>query len=193
MSGKVLASSRQDRANAVLVIVDVLTDYRFPDGARLRRQAIPALRNLSALRRRLRGHDIPVVYANDNRGRWRSDMREVIARCMPMLADGLAPESDDYLVLKPKQSAFYATPLAELLHDLGSRLIVLAGIAGDGCVLCTAIDAHLRGYRVVVPRDCVASLSGARNRRALDILDESFGIDTRTGRRIDRNLLARGS
>jgi len=190
MNGTGLASSRHARANAVLVIVDVLTDYKFPDGARLRRQALPALRNLSALRVRLHGHGIPVVYANDNRGRWRSDMREIIARGAPMLADGLAPGRDDYLVLKPKQSAFYATPLAELLHDLGSELIVLAGIAGDGCVLCTAIDAHLRGYRVVVPRDCVASLSGARNRRALDILGESFGIDTRAGRRVDRRMLA---
>jgi nicotinamidase-related amidase len=179
-------------AKAALILIDVITDYAFPDGQRLRRAAPPALARIVALRRRLHAAGIPVIYANDNRGRWRSDFRELTARSVtaeaPAIAD-LLPGRDDYFVLKPKQSGFYATPLAELLHHLGTRTVVLAGLAGDGCVLCTAIDAHLRGYRVIVPRDCVASVSPARNRRALQILAESFGIDTRSGARITRRTL----
>jgi len=192
MSKVPLKAAGAPPALAALILIDVITDYAFSGGARLRRAAPPALARIVALRRRLQAAEIPVIYANDNRGRWRSDVRELASRSVaagaPAIA-GLLPDRSDYVVLKPKQSGFYATPLAELLHHLGVRTVVLAGLAGDGCVLCTAIDAHLRGYRVIVPRDCVASISPARNRRALQILAESFGIDTRAGARITRRTL----
>ena len=69
----------------------------------------------------------------------------------------LGPQHDDYAVVKPKHSGFYATPLELLLTHLGARSLVLTGLAGDACVLLTAADAYLRAYRLFVPGDCVAS------------------------------------
>jgi nicotinamidase-related amidase len=56
---------------------------------------------------------------------------------------------------------------------------VVVGIAGDGCVLCTASDAHIRQRGVMVPRDCMASITDGRNDNAVSYLCESLRLDTR--------------
>jgi nicotinamidase-related amidase len=116
---------------------------------------------------------VPTVYANDNFGLWRSDFHSVVRDCMRpggrgrALVEHLHPARNDYFVLKPKHSGFHATPLDLLLRQLGVEELIVTGVAGDGCVLYTAADAHLRDYRVVVPEDCIASESEARTERAL--------------------------
>ncbi len=108
---------------------------------------------------------VPVIYANNNFGHWRSDFRQAVEHCLhgggrgAKLAETLLPDAEDYFILKPKNSAFYATPLAELLQFLDVKTLVLTGIATDSCVLFTANDAHLRNYSVVVPADCVAAIN----------------------------------
>src|SRR5690606_34076660 len=98
------------------------------------------------------------------RGRWRSDRSELIARCSRpgslgrALVQRLAPADEDYFIFKPKHSGFFATPLAALLEHLGTRTLVLTGVTTEQCVLFTAIDAYVRDYEIVVPRDCVAGL-----------------------------------
>ena len=69
----------------------------------------------------------------------------------------MRPDRRDYFILKPKHSAFFSTPLELLLEHLGARTLILTGLLADSCILFTAQDAHLRGYRVVVPSDCVAA------------------------------------
>ncbi len=76
------------------------------------------------LKRRAKAAGIPVIYANDNFGRWKSDFRWILERCLQEgdarrpLAERLAPDEDDYFVLKPKHSAFFATTLHTLLRYL---------------------------------------------------------------------------
>ena len=62
-------------------------------------------------------------------------------------------------VLKPKHSAFYCTPLDILLSHLKTKTIILAGFAGNICVLFTANDAYMRNFKLIVPRDCIGSNS----------------------------------
>jgi nicotinamidase-related amidase len=83
------------------------------------------------------------------------------------VARRLRPTADDYFVLKPKHSGFFSTPLDILLRYLGVDTVVLAGFAADICILLTANDAYMRDYRVVVPRDCVASNTRAKTEFAL--------------------------
>ncbi len=89
----------------------------------------------------------------------RSNGREVVSL--------LVPEPEDYSVLKPKHSGFYATSLPVLLEWLGATTLILTGFAGNICVLYTANDAYMRGYELIVASDGVASESEAENRRAL--------------------------
>jgi len=55
----------------------------------------------------------------------------------------------------------------ELMAALPNTLI-LTGIAGNFCVLFTAHDAYMRDFKLVVPRDCLASEKEADNRNALE-------------------------
>jgi len=174
-----------ERCGRALLIVDMINALDFAGGPGMLDDAIAAAHAIAALKKQLRARGVPVIYANDNFGRWRSDFREVVGCCLARgvtgrpLAELLAPEDDDYVVLKPKQSAFYATPLAVLLRQLDVDDLIITGIAGDGCVLVTAYDAHLREFRVHVPEDCTASQTRARNRRALQQIRAALDGDTR--------------
>src|SRR5688500_2140833 len=188
-----------DDAPVALVIVDVINDLQFPGGERLLRHALPMADRLSALKRRAKAAGIPVIYANDNFGRWKSDFRRILERCLQdgargrPLAQRLAPDEDDYFVLKPKHSAFFATTLHVLLRYLGVRTVILTGLTANSCVLFTAADAFMRDFHLVVPADCVASIDVTDNRRALEHMRKTLGADVRSSRSIALSRLAAGT
>jgi nicotinamidase-related amidase len=179
-----------DRASIALIVLDVVNDLEFPGGDRLLRHAVPMARRLAALKRRFKQAGLPVIYVNDNYGRWRSDFRRLTARCRRAGVRGrpvvelLVPDEDDYFVLKPKHSGFFSTTLDLLLAHLGARTLVLGGIAGNICVLFTASDAYMRDFRLVVPADCVASETAERNRRALEVMRTVLKAETTPSTRL---------
>lgn len=156
-----------------LLLIDVINDFDFPGSDDLLRHALPASRKLARLKERMSAAGIPVIYVNDNFGRWQSDFKEQIEQCTRPsckgheVAKALLPHSDDYFVLKPKHSGFYSTSLDVLLGVLGVDTLVLGGFAGDICVLYTANDAYMRDYQLIVASDCVASESVTANKAAL--------------------------
>ena len=185
-----LAEDRAAGATALLVI-DMLSTWDFPDGEAMLAAAARIAPCIADLRRRCRAAGVPVIYANDNQGRWRSDFREVVAAALEhggrgaRIAELLKPGGDDYFVLKPKHSGFHATPLDLLLRHLQVRRLVVTGVSGDQCVLYTVADARMHDYEIVVPRDCVASLSAERDRRLLDYLAEVSQVQTPVGREVE--------
>jgi nicotinamidase-related amidase len=52
-------------------------------------------------------------------------------------------------------------------------------VAGNICVLHTAYDAHVRGYSIVIPRDCIASNTVKDQTFALQQFRKVLAIDTR--------------
>ena len=154
-----LHGNAPDRSPVVLLLVDVINDMEFAEGGALLEQALPAAGRIAELKHAAKAAGIPVIYANDNFGRWRSDFRDVVERCLTSgvrgepVAQLLLPEPDDYFVLKPKHSAFHATPLDTLLTYLQATRVVLAGFTADACVLVTAAEAHMRDYEIFVPED----------------------------------------
>ncbi|HEU4459766.1 MAG TPA: isochorismatase family cysteine hydrolase [Methylibium sp.] len=170
--------------DAALLIVDMIGTWQFPDGAAMlaRAQAIaPRIARLAAGFRRA---GLPVVYVNDNHGQWRSDFKHLLAAAagagaaQARLVERLKPADDDYFVLKPKHSAFYATPLELLLDHLGSLRLVLTGVTADQCVMATAMDAKQREREVIVAGDAVAALDDARTEAALRHCREALQIAT---------------
>lgn len=173
-----------------LLITDMISRWRFPEGRPLLLQAARIAPAIAALKARCRRAGVPVIYANDNQGMWRSDFRHVVEDALARGGTGarialqLAPDDDDYFVLKPKRSGFFATPLDLLLRHLAVRRLIVTGVASDQCVAHTAADARLRDYDVVVPSDCIAANSADRNRRALRHLEEAVRVPTTPGPRI---------
>ena len=169
--------------DAVLVI-DVLSDFRFGDGAALLRRFRPRIAPIAALLARARAAGVPVVYANDNFGRWRSSLLDVVDRLResnPGVWRTLAPirpEPSDYVVLKPRHSAFYCTPLDLLLEALDVDRLVLNGVSASSCIWFTGADAHVRGYGVVVPVDAVAARTMRLERAVLELMRESLAAKT---------------
>jgi nicotinamidase-related amidase len=192
-----LHGNAPDSSPVAMLIIDMINDLEFEGGARLLPQALAAARRIAALKRRARAAGVPVIYANDNFGRWRSDFRQAVDHCLHdgvrgrPLAETLRPDKDDYYVLKPKQSAFYATTLGTLVDYLGATRLILTGISADACVLATAMDAHLRDFEIHVPSDCVASIQRRENRNALDYMRRVLDARTAPAARLDLKRLAR--
>jgi nicotinamidase-related amidase len=176
--------------HAALLILDMISLWDFPDADKLLPQAMLAAPRIGRLKQRCRKAGIPTIFANDNRGRWRSDFRQVHEDALAGetagadIARRLAPEDDDYFVLKPKHSAFYATPLNLLLQHLKVRRLLVCGVASDQCVLVTAADARMRDLEVWVPRDCMASQTPERNARAADYFDRVLKVPTTPSSRL---------
>jgi nicotinamidase-related amidase len=161
-------------SRTALLLVDVINHFEFPGGEALLENAERTVKPLLALRRMAHAAKAPVIYANDNFGDWRSDSGRILQRCRRRGCPGasftraLAPLSRDYFVLKPANSAFYSTTLETLLRALKVKALVLGGLTADNCILFTAHDAYLRGYRLHIAADCVASQKPDHARRALE-------------------------
>jgi nicotinamidase-related amidase len=193
-----LHGSAPDKSPLALLLIDVINDLDFPEAEQLLEQALPMARRISDLKRRANEAEVPVVYVNDNFGRWRSDLNATVEHCCRPESRGrpivqlLRPEQSDYFVLKPKHSGFYSTTLDLLLQYLGVKTVVLTGIAGNICVLFTANDAYLRDYHLVVPSDCTASNTAEENRSALNEMQKVLKADIRESTELDWRQLAAG-
>ena len=163
-----------------LIALDLITDFDFPDGPAVRRALARRGAEIRALLHSARAHRVPVIYANDNLGPWRSDAPALVAHCTrPHAGAGLvkrlAPAAGDEIVLKPRHSAFFGTALEALLDDHRAGTLVLTGISAESCVWMTACDAHTRGFRLVVPADTMAGASARALRATLTGLKEVLG------------------
>ena len=67
--------------------------------------------------------------------------------------DEIVPAADEYVLAKPKASAFFGTPLVSYLVREGVDTLVLAGTTTSGCVRATAVDASANNFRVIVAQD----------------------------------------
>lgn len=165
-----------EKSRVVLLLVDVINDFNFPEAGNLLQHAVPMAKNLRQLCVRARRSNIPVVYVNDNFGRWKSDFKSIVSYCLKGrgrdFVKRLLPQKNDYFVLKPKRSGFYSTTLETLLGHLGARRLIIAGVATNICVLFTANDAYMRDFEVVAPSDCVAANSAAENQNALQAMQK---------------------
>jgi nicotinamidase-related amidase len=187
-----------ERSPVALLIIDMINDLDFPGGPKLLRSALPAAEAIRALKRRAAEAEAASIYVNDNFGQWRSDFRQIVEHCGRKgmcgapLVRALEPGEDDYFVVKPRHSGFFTTTLELLLHALGARTLILTGIAGDICVLFTANDAYMRGFRLVVPPDCVASETAEFNEQALALMERRLKADLRPSPEIDFGDLMKG-
>lgn len=196
MSGRGNLHGEDVQHSAVaLLIIDVINDLDFAEGRQLLSYAMPMARQIAALRQRAADSGIPVIFVNDNFGRWRSNFHTQVEHCLQEhvlgrpLAEILRPGPDDYFVLKPRHSAFYSTPLELLLKHLGVRTLILTGIAGNNCVFFTASDAYLREFRLIVPRDCVASNTADDNDRSLAQMQHILKADIRPAAELTLEVL----
>jgi nicotinamidase-related amidase len=160
-----LGVTRLAPSERVLLLVDFINPLNFPGAEKLASAALDAARATAVLKERLAAEGVATIYANDNYGVWQSDFHTLVSACLGMegppgeIARLLYPQAGDLTILKPRHSAFFASPLELLLKEMETRELIICGLATDICVQLTAMDAFLREYRIWVPSDCNAAES----------------------------------
>ncbi|MFW3476521.1 cysteine hydrolase family protein [Streptomyces microflavus] len=169
---------------SALIVIDMINSYDHPDAELLVPSVRTALPQLTRLIDRARGEGVPVVYANDNFGEWRSHHGEIIETALAgrnaELVEPVLPDDDSLFVVKARHSIFYETPLSYLLSQLGVDHVVLCGQVTEQCVLYSALDAHIRQLRVTVPEDAVAHIHKDLAEAALRMMERNMSATVRT-------------
>ena len=164
---------RFPKARTAVLLIDVLNPFDFPGGEAFARRARRTASAIAHLAGRARRASIPVIYVNDNLGRWRSDLDSLLAFCSrpdrpgAAIVNALRPQDSDHLILKSTLSGFFQTPLETMLRSGGAETLVLAGFATDNCVLFTAADAYMRDFKLVLATDSLAAQSIGEHRAAI--------------------------
>ncbi|MCX5588809.1 isochorismatase family cysteine hydrolase [Streptomyces erythrochromogenes] len=162
-------------AKTALVIIDMLNTYDHQDADELVPSVEQALPSVVRLLEEARRRGLPVIYANDNFGKWRSHHGEILQAALAGpradLVEPVRPDADSYFIVKARHSAFYETPLAYLLGTLGVSHLVLCGQVTEQCVLYSALDAHIRHLRVTIARDAVAHIHADLAGAALSMME----------------------
>ena len=168
-----------------VVVIDMQRDF-VDEGAPIEcpggRDIIPSIQRLLEA---ARTHGIPVIYTQEAHRAEKVDFGLELQGDEPEhclegtpgieIVPALAMQPGDFLIVKRRYSAFFATDLDILLRGLDTELLILTGVATDVCVRATAQDAQQHNYRVVVPPQCVAGTSVARHEAALENIRYLFG------------------
>jgi nicotinamidase-related amidase len=176
-------ATRQDRhrsgtGSTALLVVDMLNAYDHPEADRLAERVEKALPGIGSMLERARDEGLPVIYVNDNYDDWNTSAEELAERAMngahPELVEPVLPAEGHAFVIKARHSVFYETPLEYLLDQRGVDRLILVGQVTEQCILYSALDAHVRHFRVVVPTDAVAAIYDHLADAALEMMERNL-------------------
>ena len=83
----------------------------------------------------------------------------------------LEPQGDEITVLKTTDSALTGTNLRLILHNMGIKSVVVAGIFTDQCVSSTVRSLADESFEVVVVEDCCAAATDELHEQELRIIN----------------------
>ncbi|MFD6425274.1 cysteine hydrolase family protein [Streptomyces sp. NPDC060198] len=169
---------------SALIVIDMINTYDHPDAELLVPSVQEAVPHVVSLLERARSAGVPVIFANDNFGQWRSHHGELVETALAgprsELVRPVRPDGDSLFVIKARHSIFYETPLSYLLNRLGVDHVVLTGQVTEQCVLYSALDAHIRHLRVTIPKDAVAHIHEDLADAALLMMERNMGATITT-------------
>lgn len=172
-----------------LIVIDMINSYDHEDAELLvpsARKAVPMMRRLIE---KARSADAEIIYVNDNLGRWRSRVDDMVRDALDGphgdLVEPIRPDDGSMFVVKARHSIFYQTPLEYLLDQHGIDHIVLCGQVTEQCVLYSALDAHIRKIDVTVARDAVAHIDPSLAEAALAMMERNMGATVVNADEID--------
>ena len=138
--------------------VDLVKTYPSSCG----RYAYEAIEPTKRLFAAARAAGLPIFYSTgDMRSESRPDFVGATKRVKPSVdaADyairpEFKPQKSDVVITKQRASAFYGTPLAAHLTQLGVQTLIVCGESTSGCVRASAVDGYSHGYHVVLVEEC---------------------------------------
>lgn len=180
-------------AQTALLVIDVQNTYlEAPDDAdearrwqpfftRMNETVIP---NTATLIEQCRRDGIEVIHAriacmkDDGRDRSLSQKKPgfnylLLPKDRPdsQIVDALAPKDDEITVIKTTDSALTGTNLRLVLHNMGIKNVIVAGIFTDQCVSSTVRSLADESFAVTVVEDCCAAATDELHQRELCIIN----------------------
>jgi nicotinamidase-related amidase len=150
------------RMSTALIVIDMLNRYEHEDGLQLlesARKVVPVLGRLIENARRV---NALTIYVNDNHGDWTAGRTQLSQWALKgadrSVIEPILPREDVPFLIKARHSVFYETQLEYLLRHANIDRVVLSGQVTEQCILYSALDAYVRHFEVVVPRDVVAHI-----------------------------------
>lgn len=162
-----------------VVVVDMLND--FVTGALKCERAKKIIPNIKSLLSFARKKGASVIYANDAH---EPDVDKEFKIWPPHAVAGtkgaevineLKPLEGDYVVKKQTYSAFYNTNLDSILQKLNVDTIALVGLTTNVCIQHTAADTFFRGYKIIIPEDCVEAPTEEAQKSGIEYLRTIYG------------------
>lgn len=182
--GPTAAVGRGDKT--ALLVIDMINDYDHDDGDALRSSARRVVPVIAELIERAASERALVIHVNDNHGMWGADrdglieaMREGGDRA---LIDPIVPRDEAAFLFKARHSIFFGSALEYLLDVEGVGRLVLTGQVTEQCILYSALDAYIRHYQVVVPRDAVAHIDAGLADAALTMMERNMRAEITSAR-----------
>jgi nicotinamidase-related amidase len=122
-------------------------------------RALPATVRLYAAARE---HGVPLVHVTyDSRAETNSRVNPTNRRrrqpdlALYRIKEELAPRAGELVIYKKRASAFFGTPLAAQLNEMGVDSLFVVGESTSGCVRSSVVEAWSLGYPVAVIAECV--------------------------------------
>lgn len=88
-----------------------------------------------------------------------------------MIVQDLAPQGDEIVVIKTTDSALTGSNLRFLLHNMGIKDVIVAGIFTDQCISSSVRSLCDESFGVVVVEDCCAAATMELHNRELEIIN----------------------
>jgi nicotinamidase-related amidase len=166
---------------SALIVIDMLNPYEHEDAEPLKESVAEVLPSLRELIHEGPRADLLTVYVNDNHGDWTAGREKLTRRALggaaPELIEPIAPSDDVPFVVKARHSVFYGTQLEYLLRQEGIDRLVLTGQVTEQCILYSALDAYVRHFEVVIPRNAVAHIHEDLAEAAFRMMEENMRAD----------------
>jgi nicotinamidase-related amidase len=83
----------------------------------------------------------------------------------------LSPQRDEICVIKTTDSALTGTNLRLVLHNMGIKTVIVAGIFTDQCVSSTVRSLADESFDVLVVEDCCAAATDEIHHQELKIIN----------------------
>ncbi len=166
----------RDMARAVIV-VDMIDDFVYGKfGSERARSVVPCIKKLIESARK-KGE--PVIYLRDAHKRGDKELGVWGEHAMKgtkgsEIIPELAPQKGDHILEKQTYSSFFGTGLDDILKRHGVEEVVIVGVTTDICVRHTAADAFFKGFDVIIPTDCVQTISDDSQDRALEEMKKLY-------------------
>ncbi len=162
-----------------LIVIDMLNTYDHEDGDALAESVRTALPQVVDLRDQAKEReDVLLIYSNDNYDEWHSGRHDLVEQALngkhPDLVEPIAPTDPLPFIPKGRHSVFYQTAMSHVLKIEDVKRVVMVGQVTEQCILYSALDAYLRGFELVVPRDAVAHIDDELADAALKMMKRNL-------------------